>query len=131
VVDNPGPVLSGELLTYTLNVENVGCGMATNTLVVDPVPANAMYVGTSCSATQGSCGLVGNSVEFQLGTMNFGDQAMLSFQVQVDPAPLPPGTIVNTGYSVDSDQTTPVVGSDVTTFLVPAELIEFESRVKM
>jgi uncharacterized repeat protein (TIGR01451 family) len=126
-VDNPGPVLSGDILTYTIDVDNTGNAAATNVVVLDPVPAMTTYVPNSCTTSQGTCSLNGANVEFLLGTMNPATMATLTFQVQVDPAPLPPGQICNQGYTVDSDQTAPVTGAPVCVVLVPAELMEFES----
>jgi uncharacterized repeat protein (TIGR01451 family) len=128
MVDNPGPVQSGDVLTYFIDIENVGSLAATNTVVVDPVPAGTSYVAGSCTTPQGSCGLVGGNVEWQLGTVPVGPVLTLTFQVQVNPPPLPPGEITNFGYYVDSDQTDPVFGDPVSTILIPVELLEFESQ---
>ena len=127
VVDDPGPVISGDILTYTITVENIGNAAATNVSVVDPVPAMTTYVANSCTTTQGTCSLVGPNVVFQLGTMNPATMATLTFQVQVDPAPLPPGQICNQDYFVDSDQTMPVFGAAVCVDLVPVELESFSA----
>ena len=126
-VDDPGPVLSGDVLTYTLMGQNVGVAPATNVVVLDPVPAMTTYVAGSCTTTHGTCSLNGANVEFLIGTLNDGDTATLTFMVEVDPAPLPQGTIVNQNYTIDSDQTDPVAGPAVSIGLVPVELLEFES----
>jgi uncharacterized repeat protein (TIGR01451 family) len=121
-------VQSGDVLTYFIDIENVGSLAASNTVVVDPVPAGTSYVAGSCTTPQGSCGLVGGNVEWQLGTVPVGPVLTLTFQVQVNPPPLPPGEIANFGYYVDSDQTDPVFGDPVSTILIPVELLEFESQ---
>jgi uncharacterized repeat protein (TIGR01451 family) len=126
-VDPSGQVMSGDVLTYTITVQNIGTAPATGVVVLDPVPADTTYVGGSCFTPQGSCSLNGANVEFLLGTVNNGSTVVLTFQVVVDPG-LPPGVIVNTGYTVDSNETAPVQGQDVINTLVPAELIEFEAK---
>ena len=126
-VDNPGPVFGGDVLTYTIEVHNNGNAAATNVVVLDPVPAMTTYVAASCTTSQGTCSLNGANVEFLLGILNPASMATMTFQAQLDPPPLPPGTIVNENYTVDSSLTDPIAGPAVTVVLVPAELIEFES----
>ena len=127
-VDPMGQVFSGDVLTYTIIVQNIGSGAATGVMVQDTVPAMTSYVGGSCTSMPGSCSFADPVVSFNIGTLNPMQSATLTFQVVVDPAPLPPGQIVNDTYSVSSDQTAPVMGDPVINTLVPAELIEFETQ---
>jgi len=129
-VDPSGQVMSGDVLTYTVTVQNIGTAPANGVVVLDPVPADTTYVGGSCTTPQGSCSLNGANVEFLLGTVNNGSTVVLTFQVVVNPG-LPPGQIANSGYTVDSNETAPVQGPDVINILVPAELIEFEAQSGM
>jgi len=129
-VDPSGQVMGGDILTYTITVNNTGNAPANMVVVTDPVPNNTTYVGGSCTTPQGSCSLMGSDVVFQLGTLPAMTSLMVTFQVQVNQG-LPPGQIVNSGYTVDSAETAPVQGPDVINILVPADLIEFEARSGM
>ncbi len=61
---NNGVVRTGNLITYTLMVENLGSGPATNVIIVDAVPDGTIFA----SASDG--GAVGNGVaRWQIGTL--------------------------------------------------------------
>jgi uncharacterized repeat protein (TIGR01451 family) len=120
-VDNPGPVLSGDFLTYTITVQNIGNAAATNVVVMDPIPAMTTYVSDDCG---------GANVPpwtWNIGNLAASASVTCNLTVQVDPPPLPPGQICNQGYTVDSDQTAPFTGQPQCVDLVPVDLMEFET----
>lgn len=96
-VAEPTPVLPGELLVYTLSVQNTGLGAATELLITDTLPTGTVY--QSCSGGD-SCGLAGGVVTWQLDLLPGGQTAQLVMTVLVD-AGLPYGMqIVNDTYGV-------------------------------
>jgi uncharacterized repeat protein (TIGR01451 family) len=83
--DSPDPVITGNQLTYTINVSNGGPSDSTNVVVVDTLPPGTVSF-VSASATQGSgCTNNGNvSVTCNLGTINPGGSATITIVVQVN-----------------------------------------------
>jgi extracellular elastinolytic metalloproteinase len=79
----PEPVEAGQILSYSLLVENDTTGTLSNITVTDPVPVNTSYVGGSatCGGSES-----GNVVTFPLGTMASGNNTSCTFQVSVSPA---------------------------------------------
>jgi uncharacterized repeat protein (TIGR01451 family) len=51
--DSPDPVIEGQVLTYTVVVENPGNADATDVVLTDDLPANTRFV--SVSTTAGDC----------------------------------------------------------------------------
>ena len=99
---SPNPVVTGSFLTYTLSVNNNGPNQADNVVVSDPLQGGQNFV--SCSASQGSCALQGNSVVASLGTITSPGFASVTIVVSVSA----PGdsTITNTAV-VSSTTRTP------------------------
>jgi uncharacterized repeat protein (TIGR01451 family) len=89
---SPSPVVTGSNLTYTLSVNNNGPNTATAVVVSDPLPGGTTFL--SCSASQGSCSLQGNSVVANLGDIPSPGFASVTIVVNVNA----PGdsTITNT-----------------------------------
>ncbi|RPI31415.1 MAG: DUF11 domain-containing protein [Chloroflexota bacterium] len=75
-VDLSGPVLTGELVTYTLFVTNNGPSVATGILLTDTLPAETTYLAST--ASQGGCAHVGGSVTCDLGSLAAGSSAEVS-----------------------------------------------------
>jgi uncharacterized repeat protein (TIGR01451 family) len=82
----PVPVYSGQLLTYTLTVQNTVLGDATALPITDQVPLNTTYV--SCSGD--ACGESGGLVTWNLALLPAGGTAHVVLTVRVD-ADLPTG----------------------------------------
>ncbi len=64
---SPNPVLTSQLLTYTLMVSNIGPSTATSVTVTDPVPASVSV--ESAIASAGTCTNIGGVVVCSLGDM--------------------------------------------------------------
>jgi len=103
----PDPVISGEVLTYTLVVQNNGDLTATDLMITDTVPANTTYIegsasqeGTAVFTTPGSL------ITWDTGLDLSPNQALTrTFAVRVDLG-LPAGTaITNTAYAAATNTT--------------------------
>ena len=114
---SPNPVVTGSFLTYTISVNNNGPNPAENVVVSDPLPGGTNFV--SCSASQGTCAVQGNSVVANLGTINPPGFASLTIVVSVSA----PGdsTITNTAVvsSTTPDTNTSNNTASVTTSVSP------------
>jgi uncharacterized repeat protein (TIGR01451 family) len=97
---SPDPVLAGAELTYTLTVDNAGPRDATNTELVDTLPATTTFV--SATPSQGSCSHASGTVTCGLGTI--ADQGSATVEVKVTPQE--GGTITNEA-TVASDAADP------------------------
>jgi extracellular elastinolytic metalloproteinase len=88
---SPSPIQPGQILTYSLQVDNRTLGTLSNVTLTDTVPVHTSYVADSTT-----CGGVetGGEITFALGTLNSGDRATCTFDVTVSPA---------TGIEVVSD----------------------------
>ena len=98
--DSPDPVLVGELLTYTLAVQNSGPQDATGVQLTDTLPAGVTF--DSAIPTQGSCSDTGGTVDCALGTIANGMDA----SVQITVTPESAGEITNEA-SVSSEVADP------------------------
>jgi uncharacterized repeat protein (TIGR01451 family) len=76
-VSTPGAILAGESVTYTLTVQNGGPSDADNVGVTDTLPSTDFTV-SSASASQGSCGVVTQTVSCGLGVLGPGSNATVT-----------------------------------------------------
>jgi uncharacterized repeat protein (TIGR01451 family) len=79
---SPDPVFVGTILTYTLNVSNIGQTGATTVVLSDPLPAGVTF--NSATATQGSCGESAATVTCDLGSLGGGAAATVTIYVNAD-----------------------------------------------
>jgi len=111
-IDIIDPVDAGDEIAYRIEYSNSGNENASHVVITDHVP-----ISTTFNRTAGTpAGVHANGVvTWTIGTLNAGSSNDVYLYVTVD-SPLPAGTVItNTGYQIDSDQTAPVVGADVTT----------------
>lgn len=80
---SPDPVEAGQVLTYSLQVQNNTTGTLTNVTATDTIPALTSYVANSatCGGSES-----GGTVTFPLGTMASGAAQVCEFQVTVSPS---------------------------------------------
>ena len=105
--DDPDPVVSGELLTYTLTVQNAGPQSATGVQLIDDLPPGVAF--ESATPSQGSCSQSSGTVECALGTVD----AEQSATVQIEVRPQSTGLITNEA-GVASDAHDPDPSDNVT-----------------
>jgi uncharacterized repeat protein (TIGR01451 family) len=96
-------VETGDLLTYTIDVSNIGNQTATGVVVTETVPAHTTYVDTGSSAwscPNGSTG--GTTCLFTIPSLTASSTSNLVFRVQVDTS-IPTGvnSIINTVIAAD------------------------------
>lgn len=95
--DQDGVASPGDTLRYTITIENVGFGPATEVVFRDLVPAPTSLVVGSITTTAGQV-LVTGPVEVALGLLPAGGTATITFDVQVAyPLPLGITQVVNQG----------------------------------
>jgi uncharacterized repeat protein (TIGR01451 family) len=108
--DSPDPVNVGSILTYTIQVQNLGPDPATGVTVTDQLPKSVDFV--SATSTSGQCAPKGRKVTCDLGglpgpTANYGNPPTVTLSV----IPRKVGTISNTA-SVKGDQKDPVASNN-------------------
>lgn len=111
--DNPDPVNVGSVLTYTIQVQNLGPDAATGVTVTDQLPRGVDFV--SATVTAGQCARRGRKVSCDLGplsapTVDYGSPPIVTISV----IPRKVGTISNTA-SVKGDQKDPVASNNKAT----------------
>jgi uncharacterized repeat protein (TIGR01451 family) len=103
--DNPDPVTAGSVLTYTIEVTNLGPMAATNVTLRDTLPASADFVSASSGCTR-----QGRRVDCDLGGLAAsGGGASESVTIVVRPQR--DGTIRNTARA-DSSENDPQAGNN-------------------
>jgi uncharacterized repeat protein (TIGR01451 family) len=106
--DSPDPVLTGNNLTYTVNIANNGPSGATGVIVKDTLPSGVTFV--SATSSQGSCSYANGIVTCNLETLNSGKSATVTIVVR----PTVGGTITNTA-SVSSNEFDPNMANNTAT----------------
>jgi uncharacterized repeat protein (TIGR01451 family) len=111
--DSPDPVNVGSILTYTIQVQNIGPDTASGVTVTDQLPKGVDFV--SVTTTSGQCARKGKKVTCDLGTLaaptiGYGGPPTVSLSV----IPRQVGTISNTA-SIKGDQKDPVSSNDKAT----------------
>jgi uncharacterized repeat protein (TIGR01451 family) len=96
-LDSPDPVVAGEQLTYTLQVDNNGSSEALNVVVSDTLPPGVSLVSTSGCAEDPN-----GAPTCSLGNVANGQSASYTLTVLVG-SDVPPATTLNNSASVGSD----------------------------
>lgn len=107
--DSPDPVLVNAVLTYTIEVGNLGPQAATEVVVTDDLPSHVTFV--SASASSGTCTQKGKQVKCDVGTLAADPTQANAIAVTIQVRPTKVGTIVNTA-SVDSVENDPIAAND-------------------
>jgi uncharacterized repeat protein (TIGR01451 family) len=118
--DTPDPVTVGDVLTYTIVVENTGNADATNVELIDTLPAQTEFI--SATATSGDCdeppeGTL-DAVECDLNDIANGESATVTIRVRAATT----GDINNTATATSLDVPT-VTGTDATRTTVVPDLV--------
>lgn len=126
--DSPSTVIAGNILTYTITVNNLGPSEATNVTLFDTLsalpPPAVNYI--SATPSQGSCSHTGGIVTCPLLNLGQGSSASVIVKVQVPSSRLEGQTLINnpasvtatepdanTGNNQDSEPTGVIVRTDL------------------
>jgi len=117
--------MPGEVLTYTLTLQNTGTADATEVTVVDPIPGQTVYLPGS--ATGGASYDEATNRIFWSGPVPSGEQVALSFAVRIM-RPLPDGTVIENAATIDDGARRPFTRTAATLITAP-DLTPSEKRV--
>jgi uncharacterized repeat protein (TIGR01451 family) len=104
---NPDPVIAGNILTYTLDVTNIGPSEAENVVLDDDLPDQVSYLSGSPG-----CSEDGGTVSCDLGNLDPTAMSQATIIVQVDSSTHLP--LINQA-SVYSDTPDPIPANNITT----------------
>src|SRR5437867_1294624 len=108
--DSPHPFPTRRTPDLTLSYSNTGNANATGVVLTDTVPANTTFVSATAGGT-----LAFGVVTWSPGNLAAGATGSVQMVVRVA-SPLANGTsITNSTYSIDSNETSPVIGASVST----------------
>lgn len=79
--DSADPVFTGQILTYTIQVENQGADPADAVEVSDRLPAGLDFI--SVQTTEGNCDRQGRLITCQLGTLNPDETDTITIRTRV------------------------------------------------
>ncbi|MDY6874908.1 MAG: hypothetical protein SWK90_01710 [Chloroflexota bacterium] len=114
--DDPDPVNAGATLAYTIIITNSGDAEATTVVVTEHYDANVSFVYANPAPDASS----GNRV-WTFATLAASDSQTIDIVVQVA-SPLPVGTTLTNQATLDSDQTTPVTITELTSVTTASAL---------
>jgi uncharacterized repeat protein (TIGR01451 family) len=114
----PTPIVSGNSLTYTLWVTNMGPATSTNVTVTDVLPPGLTL--TSATPSQGDCSGA-PTVTCNLGTLGVNASSSILISVNVNSTSTT-GTITNTG-SVTGSQSDPITANNSATATVTVTVL--------
>ncbi|WP_170265680.1 IPTL-CTERM sorting domain-containing protein [Thiohalocapsa marina] len=126
--DADPPPAPGDVLTYTLLVNNTGSGGASNVQVRDPIPAYTSFIAGSITVPQGwssSFDAINNQVLFEVGTLHAEKSASLSFQVRLN-SPLPAGDSTLTNIAAVTASNAPSKTDDAVTTAQAAPVLTLD-----
>lgn len=116
---SPDPVPAGDLLTYSFEYSNSGTTAASGVVIATSIPGDTTFV----SATGGQMP-TGSMVTWSVGSLPAGASGTVHMVVRVT-SPLPNGTLIfNGGYTIDSDETSPVGGGTIHTTVTSAPILQ-------
>lgn len=107
--DSPDPALVDGLLTYKIQVGNLGPQAATEVIVTDDLPSHVTFV--SATASNGTCAHKGKQVTCSVGSLAPDPTKANAIVVTIQVHPTKVETIVNTA-SIDSVENDPVSIND-------------------
>jgi uncharacterized repeat protein (TIGR01451 family) len=103
-VDSPDPVAAGHEMTYDVTITNNGPSTAWDVTLIDTLPDEVIFLGTTISSGSGTCVLINlppNTVSCDLNDLDPGDFVTVYIHVLVDPE-VPVGTVFTNTATVSS-----------------------------
>ncbi len=91
----PTALVPGRQAVYTVVVHNAGPSDAQATVATDPLPDGITVLAPGVGSSQGSCELIGRTVNCALGVLAAGSQVTITIPVALDPA-FSGATVTNT-----------------------------------
>ncbi|EEM70639.1 hypothetical protein bthur0009_33920 [Bacillus thuringiensis serovar andalousiensis BGSC 4AW1] len=107
----PETVTLGDIITYTISLQNTGTIPANNILVSDPIPTGTSFIQNSVTINNVSQPTANPETGIQIPTLSPSESATISFRVLVTSIP-PSGEIQNQGnvsFQYQPDATKPPV----------------------
>ncbi|MBS7728395.1 DUF11 domain-containing protein, partial [Vibrio cholerae] len=92
----PETVTLGDIITYTISLQNTGTIPANNILVSDPIPTGTSFIQNSVTINNVSQPTANPETGIQIPTLSPSESATISFHVLVTSIP-PSGEIQNQG----------------------------------
>lgn len=118
--DSPDPVLSGNNLTYTITVDNIGPNNATNVEISDPLPGGTTFVSCVPAICTGPTVGQNGTVRALIGTLTPTDApVVLTLTVNVNAAPNSSLTNTSTVLSSTPDSNAANNSASATTTVSP------------
>jgi uncharacterized repeat protein (TIGR01451 family) len=116
--DYPEPVEAGGVLTYTIVINNTGCGNATNVTVTEVYDANVTFVSATPAPD------TSNNNTWTFAMLNASESEVIAITVMVA-SPLPNGTLLLNYANVTSEQNvTNQIVISTTVISAPVLLVE-------
>jgi uncharacterized repeat protein (TIGR01451 family) len=84
IADQPDPVVAGELLTYTLTINNMGPSDASGVVVTDILPTEVTLTDATTSTGESCNGI--STVVCSLGNLSADSMATVTLLVTIDPS---------------------------------------------
>ncbi|HVE65871.1 MAG TPA: DUF11 domain-containing protein, partial [Thermoanaerobaculia bacterium] len=118
--DSPDPVLSGNNLTYTITVDNIGPNNATSVEISDPLPGGTTFVSCAPAICTGPAVGQNGTVRAVIGTLTPADApVVLTLTVNVNAAPNSSLTNTATVLSTTPDSNAANNSASATTTVSP------------
>jgi uncharacterized repeat protein (TIGR01451 family) len=119
---HPVPLLSGDLITYTIVVSNAADLPLTGVVISDSVPANTRFVSDSIRLYPSNAGDVGIAPPLLVtkATISGGERITATMVVRVETPPAVEALITNTAVVTSVEVSTPVTARVIDSFTLPA-----------
>ena len=108
--DDQDPVDPNTEVAYTITYGNVGLGAASNTVIVETLPTNLIYVSSTGDTDGGVYNSTARTITWPIGTLNAEDvNNTVTFTARVanTGSILDGGIITNSALTIDCDETDP------------------------